>query len=218
MIGEVAKPDFYALLGVKKDAPVEDIRRAYRRWAIKLHPDRNAGKDAEARFQEISEAYEILSHSESRKKYDSEAGHAPPPPPPPNYPVADVSVQLELTAAELTNGCEKTYTVSRPRRCPDCGGRGLLRSALRNVCVLCQGSGCASCGNSGTVFTNHCARCWASGTDKDLTNIVIRIPANTQCGGRRRLVAQGDLWGLRGPFYVDAYVSFRAHVPGLIVS
>jgi molecular chaperone DnaJ len=214
---EMARQDFYALLGVKKDAPVEEIRRAYRKWAIKLHPDRNSGNDAAATFQEISAAYEILSHTESRKKYDTEAGHIPPPPPPPNYPVADVSVQLELTAAELTNGCEKTYTVSRPRRCPDCGGNGFLRSSLRNVCVLCQGSGCASCGNSGIVFTNHCARCWASGMDKDLTNIVIRIPANTQCGGRRRLVAQGDLWGLKGPFYIDAYVSFRAHMPGLIV-
>lgn len=217
MMSRMARQDFYTLLGVKKDAPVEEIRRAYRKWAITLHPDRNPGADAAATFREISAAYEILTHAESRKKYDTEAGHIPPPPPPPNYPVADVSVQLELTAAELTNGCEKTYTVSRPRRCPMCSGRGTLRSSIRNICLLCQGAGCATCGSSGIVFTNHCAQCWGSGSDKDLTNIQIRVPPATQCGGRRRLVAQGELWGLRGPFYVDAYVSFRAHVPGLIV-
>lgn len=213
----MARQDFYALLGVKKDASTEEIRRAYRKWAITLHPDRNAGKDAAAKFKEISGAYEILSHAESRKTYDTEVGLAPPPPPPPNYPVADVSVQLELTAAELTNGCDKTFTVSRPRRCPDCGGSGVLRRTLRNICVLCQGAGCINCGNNGTIMTNHCARCWGSGSDKDLTNIVIRVPPSTQCGGRRRFIAGGDLWGLRGPFYVDAYVSFRAHAPGLII-
>lgn len=212
----MAKPDLYAVLGVKKDASAEEIRRAYRKWAIRYHPDRNGGKDAEVRFREISSAYDTLSHAETRKAYDIGAGVSPAAPPP-NYPVVDVSVQLELTAAELTNGCDKAYTVSRSRSCPDCRGMGTLRNSLRSICVLCHGGGCPTCGNAGMVFTNHCARCWGSGSDKELTNIVIHVPPSTQCGGRRRLVAQGNLWGRKGPFYIDAYVSFRAHVPGMIV-
>lgn len=213
---QMAQQDLYALLGVKPEAPLEEIRRAYRKWAIKLHPDRNPGKDIAAKFRDISSAYTILSNQDARKKYDEEHGVGKPPPPPPNYPVADVSVQLELTASELTNGCEKTYTVSRPRRCPDCNGTGRLWSPQYKICVLCMGSGCSSCGNLGRVVVDQCARCWSSGMDKELTNIVLTVPPNTQCGGRRRLVARGDLWGLPGPYYVDAYVSFRVNQPGLI--
>jgi molecular chaperone DnaJ len=217
MMRQMAQQDVYALLGVKSDAKIEDIRRAYRKWAVKMHPDRNPGKEAESKFKEISAAYEVLSNTESRKKYDAAHGIGAAPPPPPNYPVADVSVQLDLTAAELTQGCDKVFTVSRPRTCPDCRGTGRLWNAQRKMCVLCMGAGCGSCGFSGQVVTEFCARCWSSGSDKELTNIVLRVPPNTQCGGRRRLVAHGELWGMRGPFYVDAYVSFRANQPGLII-
>lgn len=216
MIRWMAQQDLYTLLGVKTDAPVEEIRRAYRKWAIKLHPDRNQGKEVIAKFREISSAYAVLANSDTRKKYDEEHRIGVPPPPPPNYPVADVSVQLELTAAELTNGCDKLYTVSRKRQCPDCGGRGRLWRAQYNTCVLCMGAGCASCNHSGRVVVDHCARCWSSGSDNELTSIILKVPPNTQCGGRRRLVAHGDLWGMAGPFYIDAYVSFRANQPGLI--
>ena len=82
MMRQMAQQDVYALLGVKKDAKVEDIRRAYRKWAVKMHPDRNPGKEAESKFKEISAAYELLSNAESRKKYDSTHGIGVPAPPP----------------------------------------------------------------------------------------------------------------------------------------
>ncbi|MDY6785225.1 MAG: DnaJ C-terminal domain-containing protein [Cyanobacteriota bacterium] len=64
--------DYYAILGVKKTASAEDIKKTFRKLALKYHPDRNPGdKAAEARFKEISEAYEVLSDSEKRKKYDN---------------------------------------------------------------------------------------------------------------------------------------------------
>ncbi|MGH2413287.1 MAG: DnaJ C-terminal domain-containing protein [Microcystaceae cyanobacterium] len=63
--------DYYAILGVNKTASEEEIKKTFRKLAVKYHPDRNPGdKKAEERFKEISEAYEILSDSDKRKKYD----------------------------------------------------------------------------------------------------------------------------------------------------
>src|SRR6266446_5958873 len=68
--------DYYEVLGVEKTASVEDIKRAYRRLAMKHHPDRNPGDAAaEAKFKECAEAYEVLSDSERRSTYDR-YGHA----------------------------------------------------------------------------------------------------------------------------------------------
>jgi molecular chaperone DnaJ len=64
--------DFYALLGVAKDAPAAEIKKAYRKLAKSLHPDRHAGDAAkELRFKEVGEAYSVLSDPEQRKQYDA---------------------------------------------------------------------------------------------------------------------------------------------------
>ncbi|MDX9912412.1 MAG: molecular chaperone DnaJ [Phycisphaerales bacterium] len=67
--------DYYEILGVEKSADAEEIKRAYRRLAMKYHPDRNPGDaDAEAKFKEAAEAYEVLSDADKRKRYD-QFGH-----------------------------------------------------------------------------------------------------------------------------------------------
>jgi len=72
----MSKQDYYQSLGVDKTASAVDIKKAYRRLAMKHHPDRNEGNtDAEARFKEIKEAYEILSNAQKRAAYD-QFGHA----------------------------------------------------------------------------------------------------------------------------------------------
>jgi molecular chaperone DnaJ len=63
--------DFYAVLGVSKDAQDSEITKAYRKLARKYHPDLNKTKEAEEKFKEISEAYDVLSNKESRQKYDA---------------------------------------------------------------------------------------------------------------------------------------------------
>ncbi len=71
----MAKRDYYEVLGVSKNASEEDIKRAYRRLAIKFHPDKNPGnKEAEEKFKECAEAYEVLSNKEKRARYD-QFGH-----------------------------------------------------------------------------------------------------------------------------------------------
>ena len=71
----VSKADYYELLGVARDAGVDDIKKAYRKLALKYHPDRNKEPGADERFKEISEAYAVLSDAEKRRVYD-QYGHA----------------------------------------------------------------------------------------------------------------------------------------------
>jgi curved DNA-binding protein len=62
--------DYYEVLGVKKDGSSQDIKKAYRKLAMKYHPDRNKGnKEAEEKFKKISEAYAVLSDPEKRGRY-----------------------------------------------------------------------------------------------------------------------------------------------------
>ena len=72
----MARRDYYEILGIGREASEQDLKKAYRRLAIKHHPDKNPGnKKAEEKFKEISEAYEILSDSQKRRRYDA-YGHA----------------------------------------------------------------------------------------------------------------------------------------------
>src|SRR3954466_6959324 len=70
------KRDYYEVLGLNRDASDEEIKKAYRKLAMKFHPDRNPdSKDAEEKFKEAKEAYEMLSEPEKRRAYDA-YGHA----------------------------------------------------------------------------------------------------------------------------------------------
>ncbi|MCA9820181.1 MAG: DnaJ domain-containing protein, partial [Nitrosarchaeum sp.] len=70
-----AKRDYYEVLGVSKSSSADEIKKQYRKLALKFHPDRNQSADAGEHFKEISEAYGVLSDPEKRKVYD-QYGHS----------------------------------------------------------------------------------------------------------------------------------------------
>ena len=74
----MAKRDYYEVLGLQKGATKDEIKKAYRKLALKYHPDRNPGdKEAEEKFKEAAEAYDVLSDDKKRQQYD-QFGHAGP--------------------------------------------------------------------------------------------------------------------------------------------
>ena len=68
----MAKRDYYEVLGVARDASADEVKRAFKKLALRYHPDRNPDdrKGAEERFKEVAEAYEVLSDAEKRQRYD----------------------------------------------------------------------------------------------------------------------------------------------------
>ncbi|XXS36582.1 MAG: DnaJ C-terminal domain-containing protein [Candidatus Karelsulcia muelleri] len=69
------KKDYYEILGISRDASTDEIKKAYRKLALKYHPDKNKEKQAEEKFKEAAEAYDILSNPEKKKRYDK-FGHS----------------------------------------------------------------------------------------------------------------------------------------------
>jgi DnaJ-class molecular chaperone len=66
----MANADFYKVLGISKSASPDEIKKAYRKLALQYHPDRNKGKEAEEKFKEVNQAYEVLSDPQKRQTYD----------------------------------------------------------------------------------------------------------------------------------------------------
>jgi curved DNA-binding protein len=101
--------DYYEILGVKKDAPQSDIKRAYKKLARKYHPDVSKENDAEVKFKEVGEAYEVLKDPEKRKAYDQlgsnwkagQEGFQPPP---------DWEQQFDFGGGGYTQGNAQDYS------------------------------------------------------------------------------------------------------------
>lgn len=188
----MSKRDFYKVLGVSKDVSESDLKKSYRRLAMKCHPDRNPGDaDAEVKFKELSEAYEILSDADKRAAYDrygheafeggSGSGFND------SSSFSDIfgdvfgdifggssgrtSVQrgsdlrytLDLALEEAVFGVEKTIRVPRLAECGSCLGTGAKAGSSPKTCSTCNGQGQVRMQQGFFAIQQTCPRCHGSG-------------------------------------------------------
>lgn len=162
--------DYYEVLGVSRDASDDEIKKAYRKLAFENHPDRNPDDpEAENRFKEAAEAYEVLRDSQKRARYDRfghDAGDFGPGfsssedifstfsdifgeffgfsgrggGPRPTAG-ADLRYNLKLSFMDAARGTEVTLKIPRKAKCPECDGSGARPGTRPETCSRCQGSG-----------------------------------------------------------------------------
>jgi len=164
------KRDYYEVLGVSRTASAEELKRAYRKLALQFHPDRNPNDpQAESRFKEINEAYEVLSDQSKRQRYDT-FGHSAQGTPGFDFGGAgfggindifdmffgaaaagrgrtgprrgaDLRLDLRLTFEEAVFGVERELTIPRAEACQACQGSGAEAGTSPQTCPQCRGSG-----------------------------------------------------------------------------
>lgn len=161
--------DYYEILGVRRDASKEEIKKAYRRLARELHPDVNPDPAVQERFKQVTQAYEVLADPEKRQMHDAGAD-----PFAPNgggfgaaggFPFDDIMnaffgrggnggrtardrrrgrsirVRVELDLAETAFGVTKEVTFPIAVRCETCSGEGAAPGTHRETCGMCAGRG-----------------------------------------------------------------------------
>lgn len=187
-----SKRCYYEVLEVSKDASERDIARAYRKLAVKFHPDSNAGnQDAAVKFKECTEAYEVLSDSEKRARYDR-YGHAAFENGRSQSPEdlfsafgelfggtmfgdffgggrqraqrgADVRVDVALTLEEAFQGVHKKVRFARQKKCEACQGTRSQAGSKPQTCNQCGGRGNVVQSNGILRVQTTCPRCRGSG-------------------------------------------------------
>ena len=111
------KRDYYEVLGVERTVEVTELKKAYRRLAMEHHPDRNPGNaEAEAKFKEASEAYQVLSDPQKRAHYDR-FGHEAPTPEGNAQPIAQDKIVVPLIEADHASKVSPPDARSRPAGC-----------------------------------------------------------------------------------------------------
>ncbi len=168
----MANKDYYEVLGIQKGASDDEIKRAYRKLAMKYHPDKNQGnKEAEDKFKDVNEAYQVLSDPEKKSRYDqfgsadfdgggfggfdgfdmggfgdifeSFFGGGGGSSRRRNGPTrgSDIEYNLRLTFEEAVFGVEKEISITRSENCDSCGGSGAQAGTSAKTCPTCSGSG-----------------------------------------------------------------------------
>ena len=194
--GEMAsgKADYYAVLGVPRDADPSDIKRAYRKLAVQYHPDRNPDDpEAEERFKEAAEAYEVLADAEKRRTYDRFGheglkgsgfqgfsgfddifshfgdifgdifGFGAGRARRGNRRGADLRLDLGISFEEAMRGVQREVPIHRWESCDRCGGSGARPGTRPETCSTCAGRGQVVHSQGLFMISTTCPRCHGSG-------------------------------------------------------
>lgn len=223
----MSKRDYYELLGVSRNASEQELKRAYRKLAMKYHPDKNPdNKEAEAKFKEINEAYEILSNSQKRAAYD-QFGHA--------------GVDPSMGGGGQGQGFNDVFGDIFGDLFGGGRGRGggahqaqrgadmqvereiTLEQAVHGVtldlsipatktCDYCKGAGVVRMQQGFFAMEQNCPACHGSGQASDpqgkAKSLSVKIPAGVDNGDRVRLSGEGYAGANNGP-KGDLFVSIR---------
>ncbi len=216
----MSKRDYYEVLGVSRDADEGEVKKAYRRIAMKHHPDRNPGNpDAEETFKEASEAYEVLSDGQKKAAYDR-YGHEGV-----NAQAnggggagfsdifgdvfgdifggqgrggrtrgADLRYDLELSLEDAAQGTETKIRVPTMVTCGPCDGSGARKGTSPTSCDTCQGAGQIRRAQGFFSVQQTCPKCRGRGK-------IITDPCN-KCYGRGQIEEQKTL-SVKVPAGVD---------------
>lgn len=165
--GRQMRRDYYEILGVSRDAREDEIKKAFRRKARELHPDVNPDPDAEARFKEAAEAYEVLADPETRELYDRYGHDGLRGRPAPDFADFasfqdlfdaffggdvfgrragrrsgdDVAVAVEISFAESALGTTRPLEYEVVAACETCSGSGAAPGSRMQRCATCAGQG-----------------------------------------------------------------------------
>jgi molecular chaperone DnaJ len=225
----MSKRDFYEVLGVSKSAEAGEIKSAYRKLAMKYHPDRNPGdKEAEDKFKEASAAYEVLSDQEKRQRYDR-FGH---------QGVegqgfqdvndvfssfgsifeeffgmgqqggrrngprrgADLRYDMAVEFEEAVFGIEREIEFERATQCETCAGTGAKEGTSRNQCRTCGGVGQVRRQQGFFAIQTTCPTCHGEGS-------TIEKPCQS-CRGQGAVVKKRKI-SVKVPAGVDSGVRLR---------
>jgi molecular chaperone DnaJ len=232
----MANKDYYNILGVGRNASDKEIKQAFRKLARKYHPDVNPGdKSAEEKFKQVSEAYEVLSDADKRKKYDQfgdqwqyadqfskaggqRSGYQ-------NYDFSDIfkgggqSQSFNFDSGDLGSifgdlfGGGRSKRQSRPRRGQDIESAVEVTleeaySGSSRLLSMQNDEACPTCRGTGRIQNALCSTCQGRGTVRQEKRIEVKIPAGVKTGSRIRIAGKGGEGhgGANGDLYLAVTV------------
>lgn len=217
---------YYDILGVSKTATAEEIKSAYRKLAMKYHPDRNTGEgsaEAEAKFKEAAEAYEVLSDEGKRARYDQphsteftsanswDGGKFP-------RPGQQINIAIPVTLEEVFHSPVKVIKYEREVGCEACQKTGLAPGKQATPCAACRATGffdlitqiggmrirqpCPHCGASGRAVApaDRCATCKGHGRKYCEETLNVKVPHGVLNGQGVVFEQCGNAGYFDGPF------------------
>lgn len=192
----------HSILGVARNAGATELKRAYRRLAMRWHPDRNTDPLVTERFKQIRAAYEQLLAVDAEEVPENEESAMPE-----EEPVAraaDIRLNLHISLEEEgATGCRKALEVTRGKACPRCAGSGEAGISRTRFCAACHGSGrvrdgqrvlvpCGDCAGRGFFSERICPDCGGSGRELGTVSLEINVPPGMLPGDELRLAGQGE--------------------------